>query len=170
MHKRQRYKHYLGTSEQVTLSALYAMTERLYEDIHGQPPSADLLTAAHAELTTYQQHAALVAANTPSVPEPLPPPPDTSSSDFSDSSLHLNNEHKPLTPREQQVLAALAIFKTNQQIASALDISVNTVKRYLHPIYEKLGLSSRASLILYAKHLYDNITTRNETRILVETD
>jgi DNA-binding CsgD family transcriptional regulator len=160
MHKRQRHKHYLGTSDHVTLSALYAMAETLYEEMQGQPPSADLLAVVHAELAAYQQHAAQVTVNAPSVPEPLSAPPDTTSN-ISDSCFDLNKEHKPLTPREQQVLAALAIFTTNPQIASALGISVSMVKRHLVHIYEKLMISHRASLVVYAKHLYENVTIKD---------
>lgn len=61
MHKRQRYKHYLGKSESVTLSVLYQNAETVYEDIHGQPPSAPLLALAREELSAYQQHAAVLS-------------------------------------------------------------------------------------------------------------
>lgn len=50
-----------------------------------------------------------------------------------------------LTPREMEVLALLAQGMTNKGIAEALVISVNTVKRHLGSIYDKLDVHSRAA-------------------------
>ncbi len=50
-----------------------------------------------------------------------------------------------LTPREMDVLALLAQGMTNKGIAEALVISVNTVKRHLGSIYDKLDVHSRAA-------------------------
>ena len=49
-----------------------------------------------------------------------------------------------LSPREKQVWYFLAQGKTNREIAWALQISVGTVKTYIHRLYFKLGVSSRA--------------------------
>jgi DNA-binding NarL/FixJ family response regulator len=48
-----------------------------------------------------------------------------------------------LTPREQEILALLAEGNLYKEIGDRLNISLNTVKRHLHAIYEKLHVQSR---------------------------
>jgi DNA-binding NarL/FixJ family response regulator len=55
-----------------------------------------------------------------------------------------------LTPREEQVVALVAEGLGNRQIARDLNLSEHTVKKYLFRIFEKLGVSSRVELVLYA--------------------
>jgi len=55
-----------------------------------------------------------------------------------------------LTPREEQVVALVAEGLVNRQIASELNLSPHTVKKYLFRIFEKLGVSTRVELVLYA--------------------
>jgi DNA-binding NarL/FixJ family response regulator len=63
----------------------------------------------------------------------------------------LNARGKPLlTPREEQVVALVAEGLGNRQIARELNLSEHTVKKYLFRIFEKLGISSRVELVLYA--------------------
>jgi DNA-binding NarL/FixJ family response regulator len=50
-----------------------------------------------------------------------------------------------LTPREREVLDLLARGLTNKEIAEALVISDNTVKRHLKAIFVKLDVSTRAA-------------------------
>lgn len=50
-----------------------------------------------------------------------------------------------LTSREQEVLAWLAQGLTNKEIAKALVISENTVKRHLKAIFAKLGVNTRSA-------------------------
>jgi DNA-binding NarL/FixJ family response regulator len=58
---------------------------------------------------------------------------------------------KPLlTKREEAIVRMVAEGLPNLQIASALHLSAHTVKNHLFRIYEKLGVSSRVELILYA--------------------
>ena len=54
-----------------------------------------------------------------------------------------------LTSREKDLLTALAKGRTNAQLASELDISINTVKFHLRNLYDKLELSSRAQAIAF---------------------
>ena len=58
--------------------------------------------------------------------------------------------HKILTPREEQVVALIADGLSNREIALELSLSEHTVKKYLFRIFDKLGISSRVELVLYA--------------------
>jgi DNA-binding NarL/FixJ family response regulator len=55
-----------------------------------------------------------------------------------------------LTAREEQVVALVAEGLGNRQIAGELNLSPHTVKKYLFRIFEKLGVSNRVELVLYA--------------------
>ena len=55
-----------------------------------------------------------------------------------------------LTPREEQVVALVAEGLSNRGVARELSLSEHTVKKYLFRIFEKLGVSSRVELVLYA--------------------
>jgi DNA-binding NarL/FixJ family response regulator len=55
-----------------------------------------------------------------------------------------------LTPREEQVVALVAEGLGNRHIARELNLSEHTIKKYLFRIFEKLGISSRVELVLYA--------------------
>jgi DNA-binding NarL/FixJ family response regulator len=56
-----------------------------------------------------------------------------------------------LTPREQEILAALAQDATNSEIARRFVISENTVKNHVHNILAKLGLRNRREAMQYAR-------------------
>jgi len=55
-----------------------------------------------------------------------------------------------LSKREQDVVRWLAEGNTNREIALKLNISANTVKNYLFHIFNKLGVSSRVEVVIYA--------------------
>lgn len=55
-----------------------------------------------------------------------------------------------LSAREQQIIPMVADGLTNKEIAQKLAISEHTIKNHLFRIYEKLGISSRVELVLYA--------------------
>jgi DNA-binding NarL/FixJ family response regulator len=57
---------------------------------------------------------------------------------------------KLLTPREDQVVALVAEGLGNREIAEGLRLSQHTVKKYLFQIFDKLGISTRVELVLYA--------------------
>jgi two-component system, NarL family, nitrate/nitrite response regulator NarL len=63
-----------------------------------------------------------------------------------------------LTPRELQILPAIVEGCTNKDIAQRFSISEDTVKRHLTNIFDKLGVSSRLELGLFAinHRLVDN--------------
>lgn len=52
-----------------------------------------------------------------------------------------------LTGREREVAALVAAGCSNQQIASALVVSISTVKDHVHAILRKTGLASRTQLV-----------------------
>jgi DNA-binding NarL/FixJ family response regulator len=54
-----------------------------------------------------------------------------------------SSDVEKLTPREQETLALLAKGFLYKEIGDQLGVSVNTVKRHLHAIYEKLHVQSR---------------------------
>ncbi len=58
-----------------------------------------------------------------------------------------------LSAREGEVLRLMAGGKTNQQIARELFISVSTVKKHVHSIISKLGVSDRTQAIVKAIEL-----------------
>jgi two-component system, NarL family, nitrate/nitrite response regulator NarL len=57
-----------------------------------------------------------------------------------------------LTRREIQVIAAIVDGATNRAIAEQLGMSDQTVKNHLSHIYDKVGVSNRLELALYAIH------------------
>lgn len=61
-----------------------------------------------------------------------------------------SNGDSLLTPREEQVVALVAEGLGNRHIARELNLSEHTIKKYLFRIFEKLGISSRVELVLYA--------------------
>jgi two-component system nitrate/nitrite response regulator NarL len=55
-----------------------------------------------------------------------------------------------LTPRERDVVRLAAEGMRNQEIALKLNLTEHTVRNYMLRIFDKLGLSSRVELVLYA--------------------
>ena len=58
--------------------------------------------------------------------------------------------HALLTPRELEVLAALAEGMTNKAIARRLDISLHTVKFHVESLFRKLGARTRTEAVAKA--------------------
>ena len=71
-----------------------------------------------------------------------------------------------LSRREQEVVRSVADGLTNREIAAQLKISEHTVKNYLFRIFDKLGVSSRVEMILYA--LSQRTTALNPTGAAVD--
>lgn len=55
-----------------------------------------------------------------------------------------------LTPREKEVITSIVSGYTNRDIAQKFSISEQTVKHHLTNIFDKLGVSSRLELALFA--------------------
>ena len=66
---------------------------------------------------------------------------------FMDMSKPGNDPFGLLTGREQELLIALSEGSTNIQIASELNISLNTVKFHLKNLYSKLNVKNRAQAV-----------------------
>lgn len=63
----------------------------------------------------------------------------------------VNSEgQKLLSTREEDVVRLVAEGYSNRDIAHQLGLSEHTVKNYLFRIFDKLGVSSRVELVLYA--------------------
>jgi two-component system, NarL family, nitrate/nitrite response regulator NarL len=61
------------------------------------------------------------------------------------------NRRNPLTKREQEVVKLVVKGLTNRQVGQQLGLAEQTVANNLFRIYEKLGISSRVELVLYAR-------------------
>jgi LuxR family maltose regulon positive regulatory protein len=60
---------------------------------------------------------------------------------------------EPLTPRELEVLHLLGEGCSNREIAEALVITLNGVKKHTSNIYGKLGVHSRTQAVVRAQEL-----------------
>lgn len=66
--------------------------------------------------------------------------------------LHLSNsDGMPLlTRREEEVVHLIADGMKNREIAQKLRVKEHSIRNYVYRIFEKLGVSSRVELLLYA--------------------
>jgi two-component system, NarL family, nitrate/nitrite response regulator NarL len=75
----------------------------------------------------------------PAAPAPMPAAPR-------------DRERSPLSQREREIVALVAQGFKNKETAEKMFISEQTVKNHLHNIFDKLGVSDRLELALYAIH------------------
>ena len=61
-------------------------------------------------------------------------------------------ERSPLSTREREIVQLVAQGYKNKEMAEKMFISEQTVKNHLHNIFDKLGVSDRLELALYAIH------------------
>lgn len=66
-----------------------------------------------------------------------------------------------LTPRETKVVHHLAEGMTTREISEKLQVTEHTIRNYLSIIYDKLGVSTRVELALYAVTREDMIDPAN---------
>jgi DNA-binding NarL/FixJ family response regulator len=72
---------------------------------------------------------------------------------FKKSSEAGQRREKPLlSDREKEIVQLVAQGFRNREIGEKLFISEQTVKNHLHNIFDKLGVSDRLELALYAIH------------------
>jgi DNA-binding NarL/FixJ family response regulator len=69
-------------------------------------------------------------------------------------------ERSPLSQREREIVGLVAQGYKNREMAEKMFISEQTVKNHLHNIFDKLGVSDRLELALYAIHKGLHITDR----------
>ena len=55
-----------------------------------------------------------------------------------------------LTRREEEVVRLVADGLKNREIAQRLKVKEHSIRNYIYRIFEKLGVSNRVELILYA--------------------
>ena len=76
-----------------------------------------------------------------------PPPPS-----LPPATAGRERERSPLSQREREIVALVAQGFKNKEMAEKMFISEQTVKNHLHNIFDKLGVSDRLELALYAIH------------------
>jgi DNA-binding NarL/FixJ family response regulator len=68
-----------------------------------------------------------------------------------------------LSKREQEVVHCVAEGMSNREIAKRLTLTEHTVKNYLFRIFDKLGVSSRVEVVLYAfSHGHAGLATESQ--------
>jgi LuxR family transcriptional regulator, maltose regulon positive regulatory protein len=60
---------------------------------------------------------------------------------------------EPLSERELEVLALLAVGRSNQQIAEELVVALDTAKKHVSRILDKLGVANRTQAVARARDL-----------------
>jgi two-component system, NarL family, nitrate/nitrite response regulator NarL len=63
-----------------------------------------------------------------------------------------NRERAQLSQREREIIILIAQGYKNKEIAEKMFITEQTVKNHLHNVFDKLGVSDRLELALYAIH------------------
>jgi DNA-binding NarL/FixJ family response regulator len=63
-----------------------------------------------------------------------------------------SRDRLPLSQREREIVTLVAQGFKNKEMAEKMFISEQTVKNHLHNIFDKLGVSDRLELALYAIH------------------
>jgi DNA-binding NarL/FixJ family response regulator len=77
---------------------------------------------------------------------------DDAPAQSSPQSSSRERERSPLSQREREIVALVAQGFKNKEMAEKMFISEQTVKNHLHNIFDKLGVSDRLELALYAIH------------------
>jgi DNA-binding NarL/FixJ family response regulator len=76
----------------------------------------------------------------------------SSSSNTASSRLGVRDQSSALSQREREIVVLIAQGFKNKEMAERMFISEQTVKNHLHNIFDKLGVSDRLELALYAIH------------------
>jgi DNA-binding NarL/FixJ family response regulator len=122
----------LGTSGIVLKQTATDMLIKSIRKVHGGEIWLDSSTTA-AVIRQF------VANDEPSAPAPSAAP-------------SRDRERSPLSQREREIVALVAQGFKNKEMAEKMFISEQTVKNHLHNIFDKLGVSDRLELALYAIH------------------
>jgi len=125
----------LGTSGIVLKQTATEMLIKSIRKVH----AGEIWLDSHTTAAVIRQ---FVAAEEMQPPPVLPPAP----------SAQRDRERSPLSQREREIVALVAQGFKNKEMAEKMFISEQTVKNHLHNIFDKLGVSDRLELALYAIH------------------
>src|SRR3954454_3322576 len=125
----------LGTSGIVLKQTATEMLIKSIRKVH----AGEIWLDSHTTAAVIRQ---FVAAEEMQPPPVLPPTP----------SAQRDRERSPLSQREREIVALVAQGFKNKEMAEKMFISEQTVKNHLHNIFDKLGVSDRLELALYAIH------------------
>ncbi len=129
----------LGTSGIVLKQTATELLIKSIRKVH----AGEIWLDSHTTAAVIRQ---FVAAEEAAAPPPPPPPPQQAQSATRD------RERSPLSQREREIVALVAQGFKNKEMAEKMFISEQTVKNHLHNIFDKLGVSDRLELALYAIH------------------
>src|SRR3954463_9999468 len=127
----------LGTSGIVLKQTATELLIKSIRKVH----AGEIWLDSHTTAAVLRQFVANEEA--PQAPPPPPPP---------SSSQGRERERSPLSQREREIVALVAQGFKNKEMAEKMFISEQTVKNHLHNIFDKLGVSDRLELALYAIH------------------
>ncbi len=125
----------LGTSGIVLKQTATELLIKSIRKVH----AGEIWLDSHTTAAVIRQFVANDEAQ-PAMPS-LPPAPPTR-----------ERERSPLSQREREIVALVAQGFKNKEMAEKMFISEQTVKNHLHNIFDKLGVSDRLELALYAIH------------------
>ena len=128
----------LGTSGIVLKQTATDLLIKSIRKVYAGEIWLDSLTTA----AVMRQFQAAVVAEEPPASAALPQPP----------ARDRERERSPLSQREREIVALVAQGFKNKEMAEKMFISEQTVKNHLHNIFDKLGVSDRLELALYAIH------------------
>jgi DNA-binding NarL/FixJ family response regulator len=126
----------LGTSGIVLKQTATELLIKSIRKVH----AGEIWLDSHTTAAVIRQFVANDEAQ-PSMHSSLPPAPPTR-----------ERERSPLSQREREIVALVAQGFKNKEMAEKMFISEQTVKNHLHNIFDKLGVSDRLELALYAIH------------------
>jgi two-component system, NarL family, nitrate/nitrite response regulator NarL len=122
----------LGTSGIVLKQTATELLIKSIRKVH----AGEIWLDSHTTAAVIRQ---FVAAEEPPAPMPVAP-------------MSRERERSPLSQREREIVALVAQGFKNKEMAEKMFISEQTVKNHLHNIFDKLGVSDRLELALYAIH------------------
>jgi len=125
----------LGTSGIVLKQTATEMLIKSIRKVH----AGEIWLDSHTTAAVIRQFVAAEEAAPPAPSAPTPSP-------------QRDRERSPLSQREREIVALVAQGFKNKEMSEKMFISEQTVKNHLHNIFDKLGVSDRLELALYAIH------------------
>lgn len=125
----------LGTSGIVLKQTATELLIKSIRKVH----AGEIWLDSHTTAAVIRQFVAAEEQQQAPAPPPMQPP-------------QRERERSPLSQREREIVALVAQGFKNKEMAEKMFISEQTVKNHLHNIFDKLGVSDRLELALYAIH------------------